>query len=403
MRNVFQGTNGCRRLWAAAWVFCVLTVSTVATKDSTPPQAEPAVLTLIEAAELLRIDADELERLAEQKQIPARRIGSSWRFNRATLIAWLNGDSDVNAPPALGPSLTAQELSAVTARGTAVGQAEKPGPPPSTDGQGKPIGEAPEERNAEDIFLRGQRLLLGRGQAVVDFGQFYSRSDDLQLASVEGGVGLATLEQAAFTTLLVGRVGIFNETELFASTVFQHQDNQTFSGSTSLGTSGRSQFGGIGVGVRRTLMRETVGRPDIVASFAAQIPTGDTAYAVSGGLVFVKSFDPVVLFAGGNYHHGFSRAFSDVSRAEPQDGFDVSVGYGLALNDTLAISSAVSGLFNGATTFNNVTSRQIDFFSLRFALTSLLTEGLYFEPSVTFGLGGPGDSFALGVTIPYSF
>ena len=39
----------------------------------------------------------------------------------------------------------------------------------------------------------------------------------------------------------------------------------------------------------------------------------------------------------------------------------------------------------------------------RFALTSWLAEGLYIEPSVSFGLSGPEDSFAFGVTIPYAF
>jgi hypothetical protein len=28
---------------------------------------------------------------------------------------------------------------------------------------------------------------------------------------------------------------------------------------------------------------------------------------------------------------------------------------------------------------------------------------LYIEPTVSFGLNGPGDSFALGVTLPYTF
>src|SRR5215510_1496255 len=70
--------------------------------------------------------------------------------------------------------------------------------------QDKPIGEAPEERNAEDIFLRNQRVLLGRGEVVLDIGQFYSRADTLQLAVVTNSVQLATYEQSALTTTVVG-------------------------------------------------------------------------------------------------------------------------------------------------------------------------------------------------------
>ena len=55
--------------------------------------------------------------------------------------------------------------------------------------QDKPIGEAPDERDAEDIFLRSQRVLLAPGQVVLDFGQFYSRSDTRQSFS-SGWIGM---------------------------------------------------------------------------------------------------------------------------------------------------------------------------------------------------------------------
>ena len=63
--------------------------------------------------------------------------------------------------------------------------------PAAADAQDQPIGEAPEEREADEIFLRNQRVLLARGQVVLDVGQFYSRADDLQLAVVNNGVALA--------------------------------------------------------------------------------------------------------------------------------------------------------------------------------------------------------------------
>ena len=274
---------------------------------------------------------------------------------------------------------------------------------PPAEGQEEPIGEAPEERTAEDIFLRGQRVLLGRGDVVMDFGQFYARSDSQQLVSVDGGVGLATLEQEAFITLLLGRVGIMDETEVFAGTTLSSHGSDAFFGDTTLANNRRTELGDIGFGVRHTLLRERAGRPDIIATLNGQIPTGDSFYAIGGGLVLVKSVDPVVLFASTNYSYTFSRDLSDATRLEPGNRIAVSMGYGLALNDTLAISTAVSGLFAGATTFDNATLRQPDSFSARFALTSWLAEGLYIEPSVSFGLSGPHNSFVFGVTIPYSF
>ena len=55
------------------------------------------------------------------------------------------------------------------------------------------------------------------------------------------------------------------------------------------------------------------------------------------------------------------------------------------------------------TDFDDATLRSQELFSLNFGLTSWLAKGLYIEPTVSFGLNGPGDSFALGVTLPYTF
>ena len=78
----------------------------------------------------------------------------------------------------------------------------------------------------------------------------------------------------------------------------------------------------------------------------------------------------------------------------------MSLGYALGLNDTIAISTVAIGAFIRQTTD---TSRRADFFSLRFALTSYLANGIYIEPSIGVGLSGPGQSFSMGVTLPVAF
>jgi excisionase family DNA binding protein len=381
-------------------------------------------LTLSEAAELLRVDTDELDQLASRSQVPARRIGSSWRFNRDALLAWVNGDwgrvatieppgvASRNAPSDISPPgsgvaglpLTPRELEQTIGAGMVVAQAtpSQSTSAPSTAGE-MPIGEAPEEPTAEDIFLRGTRVLLGRGEVAVDIGQFYSRSDTTQLAAVGGGVGLATVRQTAFTTLLGARVGIFDETEAFVSTIFRDLNSDVLAGGTKIAEDHLTEFGDVRLGVRRTLVMEGPGRPNIIATIFGHFPTGQTSYAVGGGLSVVKSFDPAVLFATANYRHTFSRDFSDITRLEPEDRFDVTLGYALALNDTLTISTSVSGLFSGATTFTNARLLRQEIYSLQLGLTSYLAQGLYIEPSVSFGLSGPGDSVAFGVTLPYTF
>jgi len=132
-------------------------------------------------------------------------------------------------------------------------------------------------------------------------------------------------------------------------------------------------------------------------------PRRNAQSALGGGLIFVKSVDPVVLFANVNYLHIFSRDTKNGTRLSPGDRLDVSLGYGLGLNDTLALSMAVSSVFTATTAINDARVRQPHSFSGRFGLTSWLAKGLYIEPSVSFGLTGPGNSFAFGVTMPYAF
>ena len=55
--------------------------------------AVPAVLTLEEAAEYLRIGPDVLERQAAEGRIPARQIDGSWRFLRTAMEDWLRTES----------------------------------------------------------------------------------------------------------------------------------------------------------------------------------------------------------------------------------------------------------------------------------------------------------------------
>ena len=66
-----RSTPAWRRLGAAFFMIAVL-VGPVANAAS--PSTVPDVLTLSEAAELLRIDAEELEQIAVRNEVPARRI-----------------------------------------------------------------------------------------------------------------------------------------------------------------------------------------------------------------------------------------------------------------------------------------------------------------------------------------
>jgi excisionase family DNA binding protein len=68
-------------------------------RASEPQQTMPPleVLRSEQAAELLQVTCAVLERLAEQGELPARKLAGEWRFSRAALLAWLAGPAGARA------------------------------------------------------------------------------------------------------------------------------------------------------------------------------------------------------------------------------------------------------------------------------------------------------------------
>ncbi len=51
----------------------------------------PEVLTLEQAAEMLQVSTRTIQRLAKKGEMPGRRVGGQWRFDREQLRHWLRG------------------------------------------------------------------------------------------------------------------------------------------------------------------------------------------------------------------------------------------------------------------------------------------------------------------------
>lgn len=62
------------------------------------------IITIEEAADLLKTPVSSVYKLAQAGEIPAQKVGRHWRFHRPTLIQWiangqLNFDSSKSKPP----------------------------------------------------------------------------------------------------------------------------------------------------------------------------------------------------------------------------------------------------------------------------------------------------------------
>ena len=52
------------------------------------------VLTVDEAADLLKIPRSSIYKLAQEGRIPAQKVGRHWRFHRGTLLKWVAGQTN---------------------------------------------------------------------------------------------------------------------------------------------------------------------------------------------------------------------------------------------------------------------------------------------------------------------
>ena len=369
----------------------------------------PEVLTEDEAAQLLRVERAALLDLALTGQVPARKVGNGWRFSRAALLGWLAGyrqglaasEIRLASRVPLSSPLDAQAATAVVGRGLS-GAAQATQQVEAT-GSAAPIGTAPKGRTASEVFLRDQRILLAPNELTVDVGLFYARNDDLVLGDAGNGSTLGLVETDSFGGVLVGRYSIGRDTELFANTSYQNRRVAIIANGQPFSSVSRGNFGDIGLGLRRTIVHEGQGRPDVILTVEGSIPTGASSYGLGGGVTLVKSFDPAVLFGSLMYRHTFSREFADITRLQPRDRIEAEIGYAFALNDTLILNSALSGSFNLETSFANAVFRQNEIFNLRMGLTARMSRKLFVQPSVSYRLNGPGNGVIFGLNFPYTF
>lgn len=373
------------------------------------PPEPPEVLTVDEAARLLRVEPEALLDLALTEQVPGRRVGASWRFSRAALLGWLAGfrqglvagETKFAGRGPLSSPLDAQAATAIVGRGmSGSAQATQPADPPASEA---PIGTAPKGRTASEVFLRDQRVLLAPNELTVDVGLFYTRNDDLILGSTGSVPTLGLVETDSIGGVLVGRYSVGRDTELFASTSYQNRRVAISANGQPFSSASRGDIGDIGLGIRRTIIHEGPSRPDVIVTLEGSIPTGASSHSLGGGLALVKSFDPAVLFGSLNYRHTFSRDFVDLTRLQPRDRIEAEIGYAFALNDTLILNSALSGVFNLKTSFSDALIRQTETFNLRMGLTARISRRLFVQPSVSYRLNGPGSGLVLGLNFPYTF
>lgn len=437
-RKAFVQRRFCERVSTVVLLSMTMTALVVAAATQ-EVFANQEVLTLGEAADFLRVKPEQVEQLARQHRLPGRRIGNNeWRFSRTALLAWLSGEDSTSVSPvssmppsrpqaaagsksspvdsredAIGGTLPInaplgeKELPLIVGRGAGASSKTVASPKSASGKTPDTLGEKPDLTTAEEVFLRDQGVLLKAGQLTIEGDLFYSRSELQDFIFNIGpddvlDLGLATLKQDTLLPNLSLRYGLRDNLQLSTSVPWLYQKSTITSPSQRTSTS-RTEWGDVTIAVLGGIVKEGLGYPNVILSLEGRIPTGESSYSVGGGLALTKSLDPAVLIANLNYLHTFSEEFEDISRLQAENTIAATFGYAYALNDTLTLSTAVSGVFTTRTRFGNITFPSSERYSIQFGLTSLLTNKLFIEPVVSFALSGAGSDVSFGVNLPYTF
>jgi excisionase family DNA binding protein len=368
---------------------------------------------LDEAAQLLRVKPEIVLALAEAHRIPARLVGDAWRFGHAALLEWLKGEDSAGETSELKaisgvehPESLQRELPALTGRGMSPPAGiplvqTPPAPDPPTNSSQTTVGERPSTPTTEDIALRDQRVLLGRGAATIEFGATYGKS-------AESLYPVVRVEEKDFGVSGTLRYGLMDDLQLTMQVPATWRRTTSFTDGTVSATGLpliQTTNNGIADDASISLLgvagREAMRRPTIVWSLDGIVPTGAGDRALGGGVILSKSYDPAVLFTGLSYVYGLHINPTDSRFALAKQNYGIQLGYTYALNETLALTTAFLGTYRNYTSPDGISiPPPRENYALQLGTTWLLTRTWFMEPAVAMSIGG--DSPGLTLSLDFS-
>lgn len=283
--------------------------------------------------------------------------------------------------------------------------------------------EAEEAQQALDQFLRRQKVIFKESQLQLELSMAYSHetAENLIISQQRGGVeGFDSLATPKFitrslNTVFFARYGLADNLEFDFSLPFTYVEQEA--DFTPFREARRAQglpefirvnnfgLGDISWGLRYAAW--TGDAFSVALNFNVKSPTGDESrglgsghWNIGGGATFVKTIDPVVLFASAGYTatiagNGFN----------PGDQIPYSMGMGFSLNDRVSFLTSLSGAAVRRSEINGkeISGSGLDIDTLQFSTTIQLTRGLFIEPVVGIGLTEETSDFFVGISIPYLF
>jgi hypothetical protein len=281
------------------------------------------------------------------------------------------------------------------------------------------FGEAPPDYSHE--FLRQESVLLKPGQHQLDIGLNYTVDDHpytLLNTSNSPILPVDTLERRRLLIMpLQFRYGLTKRVQGFVDMPVGWTNTQvSFTGTDIYYNSGGLGDTSLGFSYMLHKSGGLSQDPDIIATFGITAPTSNTnilsaifwtpetmlgqgVWAGSWNVLFVHTYDPVILFYGFGSRHAFAREFEDYD-VRPGDLYLYRAGVGFAVTERVTFSSMLQGYYITQAELDGQqipgTSREPIY--LRFAATVVQRSGRICEPFAEIGMTNDAANTRFGIT-----
>jgi hypothetical protein len=265
--------------------------------------------------------------------------------------------------------------------------------------------EAEATQRAMDIFLRGEKVLIRRGEWGLDLTSFYSTDTRDVFVESGAGVGLAKVRTRFVESALIARYGLLNNLELDLRIPFVYGNQEIDSGASRRHTD-QAGLGDVSGSLRYQVWHEGAGTPDVILSVEGKSRTGDEPLLGTGHwnagatIALVKTLDPIVFFGQVGYNVTLERDGRD-----PGDEVLYQLGIGYSLNDRVSLSTQLIGAVVGDARQDGRTLQRsnLDIISVQLSVTARATRHVFIEPTVTFGISKDAPDVIVGFSVLYRF
>lgn len=300
-----------------------------------------------------------------------------------------------------------QDVSPATERGSAEGVEPRPG--------AVVVEEGAEERALERSLTRAGVLLLPSGVLEIEPGFIYARQEDTapRVFASNGQVLAGETERNAdsLTAGLAMRLGLPWDSQLEVGLPYRWRKVESVTNVGFVPTGSASQsgngLGDVSVGLAKTLLRETLWRPDLVGRLTWDtdtgemrdngVPLGGDFHSLRGSLTATKRQDPVAFVGGLSYEHVFEK-----DQIQPGPTVTVNFGSFIALSPETSLRLLFSGAYQDDTELSGskIDGSDRTLGTLVIGGSTLLAPGTLLNLSAGIGLTDDADDLSISLSLP---